>query len=55
MVYSVSLDSSTTATKNNIQDLIERFARLGPNTELDIIEQLLSRHQALLTTRLALI
>lgn len=43
MVYSVSLDSSTTATKNNIQDLIERFARLGSNTELDIIEQLLSR------------
>jgi SEC-C motif/Protein of unknown function (DUF1186) len=40
----VSLESST---KNNIvipiQDLIERFARLGPNTDFNIIEQLLSR------------
>ena len=40
----MSLDSSTTATaKNNIQDLIERFVHLGPNTEFNIIEQLLSR------------
>ena len=41
----MSLESST--TENNIvipiQDLIERFARLGPNTEFNIIEQLLSR------------
>jgi SEC-C motif/Protein of unknown function (DUF1186) len=40
----VSLESST---KNNIvipiQDLIERFARLGPNTDFNIIEQILSR------------
>ncbi len=40
----MSIDSST---ENNIvipiQDLIERFARLGPNTEFNIIEQLLSR------------
>ena len=40
----MSLDSST---KNNIvipiQDLIERFARLGPNTDFNIIEQILSR------------
>ena len=41
----MSLDSST--TENNIiipiQDLIERFARFGPNTDFNIIEQLLSR------------
>ena len=40
----MSLESST---KNNIviptQDLIERFARLGPNTDFNIIEQILSR------------
>jgi hypothetical protein len=39
------LDSKS--TENNIivpiQDLIERFARLGPNTDFNIIEQLLSR------------
>ncbi|HSF49181.1 MAG TPA: DUF1186 domain-containing protein [Nitrososphaeraceae archaeon] len=41
----MSLDSSsnTTVAKNNIQDLIERFSRLGPNTDFNIIEQLLSR------------
>lgn len=44
----MSLGSSTTADKDNtviipIQDLVERFARLGPNTDFDIIEQLLSR------------
>ena len=43
----MSLDSSTTAAENNtvtpIQDLIERFVHLGPNTEFVIIEQILSR------------
>jgi hypothetical protein len=41
----VSLDSSsnTTVAKNNIQDLIEKFARFGPHTDLDTINQILSR------------
>ena len=44
----MSLDKSTANNNNNkkvipIQNLVERFAHLGPNTEVDVIEQLLSR------------